>query len=472
MARTTFGAELEIYPQLWRWLSIGDMAHLRGLRAAGAVTNDDYVELMRGLYDMHSLEPEDLDPAVGDLFSNRAALVHTQLGDLAETLHLGRARREATTLAWHLETRERLETSIEAVKDLVAGILKVAENHSKTIMPDFTYLQHAQPTTLAHYLLAFAFPLLRDLERLTTALDNMNLSPAGGGSVNGSRIGLDREAIARDLGFHGVIRHTRDAMWAPDIAIAAMSGALSAFVTIDRLAEELQVWATSEFGYFEPADRHSRISVIMPQKKNPYGLAMIRGHARNELGRLVAVITTNMTPTGQPDNRVFAYGHAPASLKTLAAVASLVAEHLEFGSFNTKAMARSAARGYMAATDVSDWLTLVHGMKNRDAHALVGRAVRLAIERRAKSLASEDLKAAAAHLGIPLPQFTTEDFDAICDPHDIIESRQGTGSVSDVPGMIQELVMRLASVSTDRFGGFEARYLEGVAQELDQRSAP
>jgi argininosuccinate lyase len=400
------------------------MAHVRSLVDAGVIDTETGSTLLSGLVAVHNEPTPDLDPALGDLYNNREVLLRDRLGDMADQIHTGRARREATTVAWHLETRARAEEAIGALSHLVQTLTDVVEKFADAPMSDFTYLQHAHPTTLGHYLLTFAYPLSRDLERLAAALSQVNRSPAGSGSVNGSRFPIDRDTLARDLEFDGLILHNRDAMWAPDIALEPVAAAMSSLITIDRLAEELQIWASSEFGYFEPADRHARTSVIMPQKKNPYGLAMIRGHARDALGIVVSVVTTNLTPSGQPDNRVAAYGKVPAILRTVSGTATLLAEHVEFGQFDTARMDAASRIGFTFSTEICDWMTLERGVTNRSAHSLVGKAVRVAIERGADQLAIEDLEQASRDLGMDLPPISPEELASLQDPATIIRERK------------------------------------------------
>src|SRR5262249_9815222 len=151
--------------------------------------------------------------------------------------------------------------------ELVAAALDLAEVQRNTLFPDYTYLQPAQPTTFGHYLLTFVAPAVRDLDRTRAAFANANASPAASGSVNGSRLPLARARLAARLGFDSVIPHTRDAMWQPDGPIEIGALLAAALVNLDRLAEDLQLFATAEFGILELADRHTRTSVIMPQKK-------------------------------------------------------------------------------------------------------------------------------------------------------------------------------------------------------------
>ena len=174
-------------------------------------------------------------------------------------------------------------------------------------MPDLTYLQHAQPTTLAHYLLGFVFPIGRDFERLRAGFGRVNRCSGGIGSVNGSGLPLDRGRLADLLGFEGVVTHARDAMWQADMPVELMAAVVAAAINVDRLCEDLQIWVTREFGLAELADDYSRCSVIMPQKKNPYSLAFVRGAAGVLIGRLTAMASRRPhahRPARQPHIRL------------------------------------------------------------------------------------------------------------------------------------------------------------------------
>lgn len=468
METVTFGYELERHSSLWHWLSIADMAHVVALGEAGILDQDLVHELLRGLYESHMDAMPPLDPSKGDLYTNRQAWLRERLGSVTGSIATGRARREATTLAWHLECRLRIEAAIDAIAKLVVTLLVLAEEHRSALMPDFTYLQHAHPTTLGHYLLTFAYPFRRDLDRLVAAMNGINQSPAGSGSVNGSRLPLDREALARSLEFDGLIVHTRDAMWAPDIALEVISPAMSAFVTIDRFAEELQIWSTTEFGFFEPADQHARTSVIMPQKKNPYGLAMLRGHAREALGRVVSVIATNLTPTGQPDNRIVAYADVPELIGRLTGAALLLAEHVKTGRFRIDRMSDAARDGHTSATEICDWLTLERGLSNGEAHAIVGRAVRLSIDRGGETFVVNDLLNAAKQLGMPEPDIDPAVLQSLQEPATIVGERRGRGSTADLDSMISDLHLSLDALPTPRYLDFEDRYLTAIRKKTGE----
>src|SRR5436190_21340356 len=247
-------------------------------------------------------------------------------------------------------------------------------------MADYTYLQPAQSTTFGHYLLGFAYPLLRDLERLQALFNRTNQSPAGCGSVNGSRLPQNRNRLAELLGFDGLAQHARDAMWQPDSPIETLSVVVSALVNLDRLAEDLQIFATTEFDLIELSEGHARASVIMPQKKNPYALAYVRGATNELIGMQTSVAALGRTPSGQVDNRIFMYGDVPRALEMATGVATLMGGVLNGMSFHSSVATERLANGFTTATDLAEMITLETGLDFRTAHRIVGRLVREATQ--------------------------------------------------------------------------------------------
>jgi argininosuccinate lyase len=435
LAASAFAHELRAAPYLWRGMGHADMAHLAMLVSAGIVAPADGAALLDAIEDLQGRDPSSLalDPGLGDVYTNRERMFTDLVGNRAGLIHTGRARREATTIAWQLACRERLLRLGTAAAATLETLVAVAEEHRSALMPDFTYLHHAQPTTLGHYLLGFAWPLARDLDRAERAVELVNRSPAGSGSVNGSRLPLDRFLAADLLECDGIIEHTRDAMWAPDMVIELMALAVSLATTLDRLAEELQIWNTEEFGFVEFIDAHTRTSVVMPQKKNPYGLAYLRGLARILLGAFTGIAATGLTPTGQPDNRIFAYEVVPETLERVAEALELMADMIGEATFDTGRMAEQAAAGYAYATDLCDVLVLEAGIDNRTAHRIVGRAVRSAIDSGGRPVDADALRRAALDLELDPPDVADEHVDEARDPAAIVAGRLTPGGAAPGP---------------------------------------
>lgn len=449
-------------PLLYPAMGIADLAHTVMLIEAGLIPAEAGARLLAALLQMQAIPAHEFpfDPAHGDAYTNREHFLRQKVPAVAGWIQTGRPRREVTTLAYLLVVRRRLLALTGALLDLLHALLTVSAAHQYTVMPDYTYLQTAHPTTLAHYLLTFAAPISRDLARLRAVFERVNLSPAGAGSTNGSRLPLNRDRLAQLLGFDGLSVHTRDAMWPPDTPIEVMSAVVAALVNADRLAEDLQIWATVEFNFIELADRHSRISVIMPQKKNPYSLAFVRGTARHLLGQMAATAALGATPSGQVDNRIFIYGSVPQAIEQARQAIALLAGVVTGLKVNTAAMAQRAGRGFGAATDLAEAIMLNHHLDPRTAHRIVGQAVRRALEQDSPLTASLLNQAATEIVGRTLT-LTDEVIESLVNPEAVVATRRGPGGAAP-----QAVGAMLAS-----FGRTAATYREWQANRLAHLNA-
>ncbi|MGD0945898.1 MAG: lyase family protein [Candidatus Binatia bacterium] len=426
---SSFGAELEFAHVLYEGLGYADLAHTVMLMEAGLIPQPAGVRLLHELVALHDLGIGGiaLEAKWGDIYNNRDAELQRRLGDGAGWLHVGRARREALNLGWLLHVRNACHRLLGVALAFVETLTRLAEQHTETVMPDFTYLQHAQPTTLGHFVLGFAYPVVRDVERLLREVVFFNRSPAGSASTNGSRLPLNRDRIRALLGFDDIVVHCRDAMWEPDLPINLMGVLVSLVTTADRLTEELQLWSTAEFGFMELADRHCRTSVIMPQKKNPYALAFIRGKARETDGQLVSVITTNQTPSGQLDNRNASYELVPRALATTTGIMRLLAEVVEAARFDRSRMRTQAETGCTWGTDLVDMLMQREHIDSRTAHEIVGSVVAHWADAGTSGLVADLDRAFRARVGHE-PTANLDEIAAELVPDRIVQDRCGVGS--------------------------------------------
>jgi argininosuccinate lyase len=431
LVASAFSLEASDGPLLHTGMSLSDLAHTVMLVEAGVIPPAAGAGLLTALLDLHNIPANEFpfDPSRGDAYTNREYILRRKAPDSAGWLRAGRPRREASTIAYLLVLRERLLSLTGALLDVMSAILDLAKDNLQTLMPDYTYLQTAHPTTLAHYVLTFVSPMTRDLSRLRCAFERINLSPAGSGSTNGSRLPLDRARLAGLLGFDGIALHTRDAMWQPDGPIEVMGAVVAMLVNADRLVEDLQIWATAEFGMIELADRHSRVSVIMPQKKNPYSLAFVRGVAREMIGRFASVAAVGATPSGQVDNRIFVYGGVPAALKLTIQALKLLAGTVSGLTLKPAVMAQRAGRNYSGATDLADMIMLEYGLDSRTAHRIVSKAVGTAFVSQLP-LTQEILDTASqAVIKRPL-NLTDQTIAEVMKPENIINTRTGPGGAA------------------------------------------
>lgn len=431
LIHTAYAREVADTSILYEGMSLADLAHVVILTEAQIIPRQAGGELLSALLEAHPKPPLDFSasPETGDVYSNRESYLK-MLTPHAGYLSAGRARREAITSGYRIAVRSRLIKLAIALTDCARAGADLAEKHVTTLFPDYTYLQAAQPTTFGHYLLAFVYALLRDLDRLRGVFARTNVSPAGSGSVNGSRLPLDRRRLSDLLGFDAPITHTRDAMWQADGPIEVAALVSTILVSLDRLAEDLQIFATQEFGLVELADRHSRASKIMPQKKNPYALTYVRGLAGEAIGTLAATVAIGKTPSGQPDNRIFAHGSVPRALDRAIGALQLIAKVLPGLTVNVENAARRAAAGLMGATDLAETLMIDFGIDFHTAHQIVGHAVRQASQGRVEISAELIAQAAEVIAGKPLEISPTR-LAEILDPIAIVASRTGTGGASE-----------------------------------------
>ncbi|GAC1557671.1 MAG: argininosuccinate lyase [Herpetosiphon sp.] len=459
---SAFACEMEYGPLLYHGMSLADLASAIVLIEAGVVPAPIGARLLTALLELHAIPSGvfPFDAASGDPYTSRAQALEAAAGESAGWLSAGRARRESSTVGYAIAVRSGLLSVVDALVTLTNALLDVADVHRATLMPDYTYLQAAQPTSLAHYLLGFVQPMTRDLGRLQTAYSHTNGSPAGIGSTNGSQLPLERERWVELLGFQGLVLHTRDAMWQPDGPIEVMSTLTMLLLNIDRLAEDLQLWATSEFNYIELADRHSRISVIMPQKKNPYGLSYLRGVARDMIGQLTSTVALQATPSGQVDNRIFTYTTVSRTLDRTVRALRLMTGIVTGLTIHTAVMRQRAEQDYIGATDLAEAIMLARQLSPRIAHRIVGHAIRLA-RTDGSSLTSELLDQAAQAiiqqtLNIGDPFITTH-----MDPHHIVAGRTSRGGAAP---------QQVASMSTE-FRSIATTYSAWSIEEQRQLSA-
>ncbi|WP_372365645.1 argininosuccinate lyase [Candidatus Uabimicrobium sp. HlEnr_7] len=435
---SAYAFELKDANYLYDGMSYADLAHVVVLIEEKIIDADVGKILLGGLQKLHNNMPEDFSPRFGDTYTNREVVLKKIIGENAGWLHVGRARRECSTIGYILNMREKLLIFAEEIANVAKAFLKQVKCHHDTIMPDFTYLQHAQPTNLSHYLLTFLYPVVRDFSRIKEHFGRLNQSPAGSGSVNGTKIPLDRHRLSELLGFDGLTRHTRDAMWRPDIAYELHSLLVTSFLNLNRFVEELQIWNSKEFSMVELADEHCRTSVIMPQKKNPYGLAYIRGLTGWLVGETSSLGAALKGTSGQPDNRIFAYGKTPESYDSGIKALRLLAKIIDSFTVNTDLLAKRVENSFSFATDLAEFLMLEENISYTKAHRAVGVIVRRAIERNETSFKLATIHEVLKEQEIE-PKISSDDLQKLLDPTLLIKERKTPGGASDIKNMTEEI---------------------------------
>ncbi len=451
-------------PLLHSGLNLADLAHVLDLRARGIVPEASARRLLAVLLQADATAAEDFpyDPEFGEPYNSRERAFTEAIGDDAGWLHAGRPRREAVRIALRLHLRTQIAELIRDAAALADTLATTSAAHSRTWMPDQTYLQHAQPSTFGHYLLSFGYPVLRDARRLVDALAWTNTSPGGAGCVNGSRLLDDRGPVARMLGFDGVIEHTRDAMWQTDGLVDVLATAASLVGTQSKLAEDLEIWASSEFDYVTVADGYSRSSVLMPQKRNPYALSIVRGASGTLIGRLSGFLAVVKSPSARSDNLIYAYGEVPRALDMALRTTRLTDGVVRTLDVNGPRMWAALQGGFSQATDLAEYVMQTCDLDYRTAYQVVGVAVRTASTAglRGIDLDGAMLDAAAGeYVGRSLG-LTGADLSQVLDPRHIVATRTATGGAAPpvVEGMAADCVgaaRDLHALALARLAGFD-----------------
>ncbi|WP_130782907.1 argininosuccinate lyase, partial [Cellulomonas biazotea] len=322
--------------------------------------------------------------------------------DLGGKLRAGRSRNDQIATLVRMYLREQSRTLSGLVLDVVDALVAQARAAGEAAMPGRTHLQHAQPVLLAHHLLAHAWPLLRDVERFTDWDRRAAVSPYGSGALAGSSLGLDPAAVAADLGFDGPVENSIDGTASRDVVAEFAFVAAMTAVDLSRLAEEVILWATKEFGFVRLHDAYSTGSSIMPQKKNPDVAELARGKAGRLVGDLTGLLTTLK---GLPlaynrdlqEDKEPVFDQVDQLTVLLPAFAGMVATL----TFDTERMASLAPQGFSLATDIAEWLVR-EGVPFRVAHEVAGACVRACEEREPAielwDLTDDDLAAISPHL--------------------------------------------------------------------------
>ena len=460
-----FALENADAPVLHHGINLADLAHLLDLAAAGVIPPAAARRMLALVLEASAIPASEFpyDPVHGEPYNSRERFFTDRAGDVAGWLHAGRPRREAIRIAFRLRLRDDLAALIEAAAALAAEIADRARAEAGTLMADQTYLQHAQPSTFGHYVLSFAYPVLRAGQRLSEALEWTDASPGGAGCVNGTRLRADRGHVAALLGFRSIAEHTRDAMWQTDGLFDMVGAAAGLVVTQSELAEDLEIWASQEFDYVTLADGYSRASVLMPQKRNPYALSIIRGAAGTLIGRLTGLLAVAKTPSARSDNLIFAYGEVPRALDLALRTTQLTTGVIRTLTVNADRMRSVLEAGFSQATDLAEFVMQDRGIDYRTAYRVVGHAVRLASARGLRGIDIDGglLDEAAKELtGQPLG-FAGRDLAAVLDPGLIVTSRTSLGGAApaEVTRMAGEVGTQAGELAAQA-RAWQARYLD------------
>jgi argininosuccinate lyase len=368
--------------RMWKADIAGSLAHADMLAAQGVIAAKDLADIQRGMAQItQEIESGTFEWKLDleDVHLNIEARLTTLVGDAGKRLHTGRSRNDQVATDVRLWLRDEIDTITPLLKAMQLALVEVAAKNVDTILPGFTHMQVAQPVSFAHHLLAYVEMFARDAERLADVRKRVNQLPLGAAALAGTSYPLDRERVAKTLGFDGVCQNSLDAVSDRDFALEFASFASITMVHVSRLAEEIVLWMSQNFGFIDLADRYCTGSSIMPQKRNPDVAELARGKSGRVVGHLMGLLTLMK---GQPltynkdnqEDKEPLFDTVDTVRDTLRIMAEMVAGII----VKKDAMERAALKGYATATDLADYL-VKRGLPFRDAHETVAHAVKTAI---------------------------------------------------------------------------------------------
>lgn len=394
-----FHASIGFDQRLFRQDIKGSQAHVRMLGHQGIIKLEEASQIIEGLTAV--LEDIESGKAVfstqaEDIHMNIETLLIEKIGDVGKKVHTARSRNDQVALDAKLYFKEEMRNTQLLLRDLIACLVETAQSHADWIIPGFTHLQVAQPVTLGHHLMAYVAMFQRDFGRFQDAVKRADAMPLGSGALAGTTYPLDRQMVAKELGFAVVTENSLDGVSDRDYMLEFMSAASILMVHLSRLCEEVILWASQAWAWVELDDAYSTGSSIMPQKKNPDVAELIRGKSGRVFGHLMGTLTMlkglplAYNKDMQEDKEAFF-----DVMETVQKCLLLMTPLIETARFQRERMEEMASMGFSNATDLADYL-VVKGLAFRDAHHVVGRLVGQCVKenRQLKDLRIEEMAAA------------------------------------------------------------------------------
>ncbi|NSW77846.1 MAG: argininosuccinate lyase [Chthonomonadetes bacterium] len=430
-----FTASIGVDARLWEVDIRASIAHARMLGRVGVLTSEEAQSIIAGLQAIAQDIAEGritFNPNAEDVHTEIERLLTERIGAVAGKLHTARSRNDQVATDTRLYLREGIDALCEEILRLQEWLVNTAEQHLHTILPGFTHLQHAQPVSLAHHLMAYFWMLQRDRERLRDCRRRVNHLPLGSAALAGTSFPLDREMVAQELGFEGVCENSLDAVSDRDFVVEFLACAALVMTHLSRLAEELILWSTPEFGFVELDDSVTTGSSIMPQKKNPDVAELIRGRVGRVVGDLTgALVMLKALPLSYNRDLQEDKGFLFDALDTVRDSVALMHLMLSRAQWRTERMKQAVSGDFSNATDLADYLVR-KGVPFRQAHEVVGRVVQYCLKggRTLESLQVDELR-----------QFSDLfDADAVqaIQPETVLQVRRTRGGTS--PDAVQEQI--------------------------------
>jgi len=422
-----FNASLAFDHRLFREDIDGSIAHCRMLAKQGIIRDSEAADIIRGLEEIRGeFERNEvvLDQGGEDIHTVVETRLIEKIGQVGEKLHIARSRNDQVALDVRIFARNAIQNLISLIREAQGSLIHSAEENLEVIMPGYTHLQRAQPVLLAHHLLAYFEMFNRDRQRLQDSLKRVNRLPLGSAALAGTTFDIDRERVARELGFEGLTENSMDAVSDRDFVLEMLSTISILMMHLSRLGEELVIWSSEEFGFVSISDAFSTGSSIMPQKKNPDIPELIRGKTGRVYGRLVSLLTTMKGLPLTYNKDMQEDKEALFDAVDTAEICLRVTSRL-FGqvTFDKDRMKRATQSGFLSATDLADYL-VGKGMTFREAHQIVGNLVLFA-DRKGKELhqlSLEEIRRFFPDAGEEIPDWL--------DPRKCVERRNTVGGTA------------------------------------------
>lgn len=378
-----FTASVTFDQRMYQQDIAGSVAHAKMLAHIDVITQDECDQIIDGLRQIkQKIEAEEFSWSIKleDVHMNIEAALTDLIGITGKKLHTGRSRNDQVATDIRLYLRDEIDHVLLELKRLQNALINLAEKEADTIMPGFTHLQTAQPVTFGHHMLAWFEALERDHSRFIDCRKRVNIMPLGAAALAGTTYPIDRHFTAQLLGFEGICENSLDAVSDRDFAIELTANAALLMTHLSRFSEELVLWVSAQFNFIELSDSFCTGSSIMPQKKNPDVPELVRGKTGRVNGHLICLLTIMK---GQPlaYNKDNQEDKEPLfdTIDTIKGSLKVYADMMQHVSVNKEVMREAAIRGFSTATDLADYLVRA-GVPFRDAHEVVGKAVRLGIE--------------------------------------------------------------------------------------------
>jgi argininosuccinate lyase len=375
-----------------------DIAHVLMLDKQKIIERDITKQLLSALLEIYDegIPEEVFDDQLEDVHAGIELLLIEALGaEVGGRMHMGRSRNDEVVTCIRIKLREDLLKQMAALLKVREVLIALAEKHTETVMPGFTHMQHAQPTTLAHHLLAYEQAFSRDFDRLRDAYARVNQSPLGAAAFASTGYPINRELTARLLGFDGLVTNTMDAVATRDFALETLADLTILMTNVSRLCEELVIWSTSFVKFVTLDDAFCSTSSIMPQKKNPDTAEIMRAKTGSVFGAFTgAILTIKGLPMSYNRDLQELTPNLWRGMRDVKESLRLLIEMLASATFDTERLKEEAGKGFSTATELADTLVRNYGLPFRTAHNIVGRAVQK------ESLSLATLEEAALDLGV------------------------------------------------------------------------